>query len=258
MGNVSPNGAVTVSREVADADTYLYLVTFPESMGDVPQMSVVSELTPGGATVVVTNVVEGNVISGSFRMSVNDQTTVDIASDASANDVRLALEALSSIESVVVTRSSVTFQHGYSWTVEFNGDMNDGNVNTLIPDYSGLTITSAQEGATAFINVTSRDGNEVGGDFVLTLDHGGQVESTDPIAFDATAEAFKEALESMPNNIIPPGTIAVSRTGPDGERGYSWTVTFLSDYARTFEGDLNLRCRRLDWLPSQRNRHRGA
>ena len=31
----------------------------------------------------------------------------------------------------------------------------------------------------------------------------------------------------------------MSRTGPDGQKGYSWTVTFLSDYLRTFEGDLN-------------------
>jgi hypothetical protein len=43
----------------------------------------------------------------------------------------------------------------------------------------------------------------------------------------------------MPNNIIPAGTVAVSRVGPDAQRGYTWSVTFLSDYARTFEGDLN-------------------
>jgi hypothetical protein len=50
----------------------------------------------------------------------------------------------------------------------------------------------------------------------------------------------KAALEAMEDNVIPAGTVAVSRQGPDGQLGYSWNVTFLSDYHRTFFGDLPL------------------
>ena len=38
----------------------------------------------------------------------------------------------------------------------------------------------------------------------------------------------------MTNNVLPSGSIAVSRNGPDGQLGYSWTVTFLENSKLTF------------------------
>ena len=47
---------------------------------------------------------------------------------------------------------------------------------------------------------------------------------------------FTTALEALAG--IPAGTVSVSRTGPDFQLGYSWTVSFLHDYARTHNLDV--------------------
>lgn len=239
MSNVKSNGVVTVSKEVLSASSFRFLVTFPESMGNVPQMRVhTTELEPAGqASAFVETITPGNVISGSYSLTFLGQTTAAIASDASENDVRVALEALSTVGSVIVARSNVDFQHGYRWTITFNSAMNAGNVPQMKPD--GALLVTSNINNPAAITVSSVDGNQIGGTFVMTFTHGGITESSAAIAYDATASEFKAALVAMPNNIIPAGTIAVSRVGPDAQRGYTWTVTFLSDYARTFEGDLN-------------------
>jgi hypothetical protein len=243
MSNVRPNGDVEVSLVAGTpSDTKKYLVTFPESMGNVPEMTIVtSELNsasgaqPEGS---VSTATEGNVIAGSYTLTFEGKTTAAIASDATENDVRVALEALSTIGSVIVTRSQVDYQHGYRWTIEFNSELNAGNVQTLIAD--GALLTSSNVANKPEISVSSTDGNEIGGTFTVTFNNNGNAGTSDDIPYDATAAEFKAALEAIPGNVIPTGTIAVSRVGPDAQRGYTWTVTFLSDYARTFEGDLNL------------------
>ena len=53
---------------------------------------------------------------------------------------------------------------------------------------------------------------------------------------DATAEDGVEALTRLPG--VPAGTVAVSRSGPDPENGYVWTVSFLDDAERTWEKNL--------------------
>lgn len=239
MSNVKSNGQVTVSFETLSASSYRYLVTFPQSMGNVPQMRVhTTELEPAGqASAFVETIDPGNVISGSYTLTFLGQTTAAIASDATESDVRVALEALSTVGSVAVSRSDVDFQHGYRWTITFNSAMNAGNVPAMKPD--GALLETSNTNSPAVITVSSVDGNQIGGTFSVSFTHGGSTESSAEIAFDATASEFKAALVAMPNNIIPAGTIAVSRVGPDAQRGYTWTVTFLSDYARTFEGDLN-------------------
>ena len=239
MSNVKSNGQVTVSLDFNSGGTQRYLVTFPESMGNVPQMSIYSaELTGAGQpSATVTTVTQGNVISGSYTLTFEGKTTAAIASDATENDVRVALEALSTVGSVIVTRSSVDYQHGYRWTVEFDSTLNAGNIQTMIADGTLLTTTST--GFPSSITVTSTDGNQVGGTFRVSLVNNGITGVTSDISYSATESQFKAALVSMTNNVIPAGAIAVSRVGPDAQRGYTWTVTFLSDYARTFEGDLN-------------------
>ena len=242
MANIKSNGAVQVTRNTIDAQTYNYLVTFPASMGNVPQMIVhTTELTPvGQASAAVTTPIQGNVIAGTFTLTYQGETTVAIKSDATENDVRVALEALSGIESVAITRSAVDYQHGYSWTIDFNSALNAGNVQTLSADPSKLTTSNTAHAP--HIAVSSINGNQLGGTFNIVFTHGGQTQTSDNINFDASAADFKSALEGMPNNIIPAGTVAVTRTGPDPQLGYSWTVTFLSDYARTFEGELLFHC----------------
>ena len=58
------------------------------------------------------------------------------------------------------------------------------------------------------------------------------------LPFNATAHEFVKALEELPS--IPPGSVAVTRAGPDLQQGYTWTISFLPDDERTHEGDLPL------------------
>ena len=243
MANIQPFGAVTVSRTftpIGQTATYELLITFPLSMGDVPIMTAVNTLT-AGASVVVQNSLRGNVISGSFKLSFNSKngisTTGGILSAASADDVRIALESLEGVGPVQVTRGSADAELGYCWTVQFISLLNSGNVPALIPDKSELQASSPS--GEVFMNVTSFDGNQLGGTFQLQFSNHGLTGTTSPISYDAEPSVFESALESMALNIIPPGTIRVSREGPDPQLGYTWTISFLSDYARTFEGDLS-------------------
>eukprot|EP01036_Dinobryon_divergens_P022354 gene22354-30602_t len=243
MANIQPFGVVTVSRTYTPAGqtgTYQLLVTFPLSMGDVPIMTAVNTLT-AGASVVVENYLRGNVISGTFKLSFSSKngisTTGKILSAASADDVRVALESLEGVGPVQVTRGSADEELGYCWTVQFVSPLNSGNVPALIPDKSGLQASSPS--GDVYMNVTSFDGNQLGGTFQLQFTHKGQTGTTSSIPFNAEPSVFESALENIPLNIIPPGTIQVSRVGPDPQLGYTWTISFLSDYARTFEGALN-------------------
>eukprot|EP00981_Chlorochromonas_danica_P003361 scaffold644_cov168-Ochromonas_danica.AAC.53 len=240
MNNVKNHGNVSVSKVTIDSQSYAYLVTFPESMGNVPQMSVyTAQLTPAGqASAVVTTVTEGNVIGGTFRLSFDGASTSSLSSQASASDVGTALEALSTVGEVIVARSTINNQLGYSWMVTFISPQNSGNVPPLIPDYSGLTVSNPS--ADVNITVVSVDGNQLGGSFSVGFTRSTLSAVSGLIPFDASAAVFKQALENMPLSIIPKGSISVSRTGPDEQLGYTWTVTFLDDFNRTFYGDQNL------------------
>jgi hypothetical protein len=236
MSNVDAGVVVTLTKP--NADTSIYSVTFPLSMGNVPQLTVhTQELGPAGASAIIETPTEGNVISGTFTLSYGDQTTAAIAYDATEDDVRIALEALSTIGTVVVTRSASDYQHGYKWTIVFNSDMNSGNIPSLTSDNSGLA-GSNNKISPPTISVVSDNGNELGGTFNILFQYGNINGMTNNIAFDASANDFKDALEKITN--FPKGAVAVTRTGPDNQLGYAWTISFLENYARTFEGDIPL------------------
>ena len=77
MANV--HGRPTVERAMMNADGgHTYLVTFPASMGNVPEMKVFMSDLP----VSVSTVEEGNVLDGSFRLEFMGDLTADIPFDA--------------------------------------------------------------------------------------------------------------------------------------------------------------------------------
>ena len=92
----------------------------------------------------------------------------------------------------------------------------------MLYDASSLTVSTTQISVQPSILITSQDGNELGGTFTISYKPLGAGASTvsGNIPFDASALTFKSALENMANNVFPPGTISVSRTGPDGQKGY--------------------------------------
>ena len=187
MSNIAPYGAVNVSLVVIDASTYSYLVTFPMAMGNVPQMVVHTAqlLTPTSSSAVVTTLLEGNVIGGSFNLIFQGAVTAAIPFNADPFTLQQAIEALPGIGTVDVIRSGPSPQLGYTWAVTFTSPINSGNVDNMIPDYTNLTVTSP--GAAAMATVTSIDGNQLGGSFILTYSVNGTSNATLPIPFDASA-----------------------------------------------------------------------
>jgi hypothetical protein len=116
---------VTVTLTNPTAGEYIYTITFPVTMGNVPQMTAIfSALSPVyDVNVVVGTKVDGNVVGGLYRLSFEGQTTSSLSFDASENDVRVALETLSSIGTVVVSRTGPTAQLEYAWSVTFTSEV---------------------------------------------------------------------------------------------------------------------------------------
>jgi len=111
---------VGVSRtDMADGTGYYYDVTFPASMGNVPLLEPFTDklLPYGEATAEISTIEEGNIISGSFRLIFEGQTTFDIPFDASESELQTRVEALEAISTVKVTKNPVDNQRGYVWTI---------------------------------------------------------------------------------------------------------------------------------------------
>ena len=179
--------------------------------------------------------------------------TGDIPFDASPGLVETKLQELSNIGLVTVQRSQATspsaqYQNGYIWTVTFTSDDNAGNIPPVTVNVAGLTQTNPSGGsATGPVCAAGcTDGNELSGTFDLTYTRGALANAVTGInagtatitgiPFDATPSQMKAKLED--GTIIPSGSLAVSRSSADFEKGYTWTVTFLEDYLETHRGDV--------------------
>nr|AIG55740.1 secreted protein [Thraustotheca clavata] len=215
MANIGINGITGVTRVGPDAQGgYSWQVTFAAAMGNLPQLSVASSALIGaGADVKVSTPTQGNVISdGYFTLSFGGSTTVNIARDATSGAVQSALQALPTVGQVSVTRSGPDNQLGYSWTITFLSDMNAGDIPTMTTSskFSALGATSTV--------VTTVHGNQLGGTFILLYNG-----NTATISASATAVQMQTALSAL--NI---GSLQVTRSGPDYQQGYTWTVSFLT------------------------------
>ena len=255
MPNIGDGGVYGVTRTVESAaeERYTWTVTFAASLGNAPMLALLdsSALTPAasGADVAIATVADGNVVRGSFRLTFEGDTTASLAHDASAAQVREALEALDTVGTVYVERlaSHDDDQQGHTWAVTFVSDENAGNVEAMVPVF---TDTLYGTNGAVYTNVTTpTDGNELGGTFKLSYRNS---DESAAIAFDATAADVVDALTAL--HTVPAGAIAVSRSGPNYERGYVWTVSFLQDYNRTFEGDLDPLVSTVDDLTGTRAR----
>jgi hypothetical protein len=229
MSNVDPGVDVSVTPAPDSEGGFTWSVTFPASMGDVPQLTLgTNSLTGSGAAVTIATPTQGNILRGSFRLTYGTSTTKDIAYNALDVDVKAALEALPNIATVNVARSSSAptwDQRAYTWVVTFTSDVNSGMLSVLTPTFAGTLL-----GEDARVDVTrdAATGNQLGGTFTVSVDHtaaGGATQTSGAIKFDASPGAMKLALEAIGTNV---GTVAVTRVGPDPELGYSWKVSFLS------------------------------
>lgn len=155
-------------------------------------------------------------------------TTTSIPSDATAAQLENALEALDSVTNIYVKRIHPKAYGGFTWLVTFSQNYIGADVPLIEAIYEDTLLGTS---ADPYVTINATDGNQISGSFNLSFGAG---TTSARIAYNSTAADLTRSLESLPE--IPQGTIAVSRSGPDLQRGYTWTISFLDDVNRTFEG----------------------
>jgi len=85
------------------------------------------------------------------------------------------------------------------------------------------------------IKTVAVTGEKIGGYFTLRFDttaHGGSIEESAPILFNAGAQvgdgSTRTSMQEILNGMQNIGLCAVTRVGPDSENGYEWRITFSS------------------------------
>jgi hypothetical protein len=144
-----------VSRSDADDQFgYTWIITYTSDLnaGDIPilvpdasGLATTSEGTTGG---VYVNETDGNVISGYFRLSYLSESTTFLAHNATSEEVKDALEALSTVpeNSLSIARSSVDYEGGFTWTVSFLdtlGREHEGDLDLIEANGTALTGSGA-------------------------------------------------------------------------------------------------------------------
>ena len=164
MSNVKAHPSVSRSGLNPDGG-HTYSITFPSSMGNVPQIEVFLSDVP----VVLSTVEDGNTLGGSFRLEFGERATVDVPHDATAVEVRGALEDLPSVGTVRVNLAGEPDnQGGRTWEVEFTSNANGGDIPNIVTHGDGLTTTNPMgEAKLEIIPGEGRDGSYILGTFVI-------------------------------------------------------------------------------------------
>ncbi|EQC27008.1 hypothetical protein SDRG_15222 [Saprolegnia diclina VS20] len=256
-------GTVSVTRSMyPPAPTrwsggYAWTITFLSRGWNVPKMTFTSSLgnaigaTPAPVVVIedATSLltpslgsVDGNQISGSFKLSYNGVVTAAacvLGTNTDAGDILVGptvrdtafetyLKAQFGWTSVSVYRSLPTRALGFTWSITYTDANTGGNVpliQVVSPNFVGTGVS-----------ITTNEvvpGNQLSGTFQLTFN--GQ--TTGPIAYDASIQDVATQLNNL--NSIQPSQVTVSRIGPFGPtsgvlnavtqvRGYQWSITFTS------------------------------
>merc|ERR1711871_1504541 len=229
--NLLPNiGNVIVSRSLPDNEGgFQWSASFDTEDGNVVKMTAVTDTgfnAVPGAKIEVAELIDGNVLGGFFTLTYGKVTTnMAINFDASAEDMEKAINSLSNIGSCSVSRSLPDRESGYTWTVTFT--TNEG-------DLPLFTSTNSLTGTGAHISVKEiQKGNTIKGSFKLSYG----TETTELIPFDAPATGSSASVQSKLMQLSNVDSVVVTRSGPDVQNGYSWTITFQDP---NMPGDLPL------------------
>ena len=203
---LSTVGTVAVVRGAYASYAYAYAVTFDgtTNVGDVGAFTcTVSALTGAGTEAcavaetlkgmrgAVTDDLNGNVkevqsvtvsataddLGGTFKLTLGAGTTASLAFDATAAQVKTALDATLGVGTVAVTRSAkstVTF--GYEFTIEFDGSTQVGDQHALVCTYlSGVGSTLSGTGEACAVAEVRK-----GGTGKVQLHHTLETEDSEP------------------------------------------------------------------------------
>ncbi|RHY82099.1 hypothetical protein DYB26_000715 [Aphanomyces astaci] len=211
--------ALYVSRSLQDNQGgFKWTIVFDQEDGNVPLFICGSDAAfqaVVGSQCSVESVIDGNVLSGSFMLGASDPIPFNADETTMAN----ALQQLSWLGSVAVTRTGPTGQLGYTWTLSFL-------------TYQGalpvLLATNLMNGIGSSIQVVETvRGNALTGTFQL----GFRGTTTTPIAYNAAAMAVGDgsSMQEKLQALSTIGALNINRIGPDFEGGYEWWITFTDD-----------------------------
>ncbi|CAM9426180.1 unnamed protein product, partial [Ectocarpus fasciculatus] len=217
-------GSSSVTLEEATSTRRSYLVTFPSDLGDaamvvgygdvgsVVSAVIITEETRGSVQEIQRVYQSGQASGGTFTLSLLGESTPDIVHNATSDEVRVALEAISVMGDVSISKGNLS--SAPEWTVTFLN--NAGDLPLLAADSSamwgGVTVAVDEE----------RNGTSEGisGSFALSV-AGNDTENV-VVAHDASATELKNALESLSTT---PDALDVTRF-EFLNGGSLWTVTF--------------------------------
>jgi ELWxxDGT repeat protein len=184
-------------------------------------------------------------LDGSFAISTGNIKVSGLAFATSAEELKTSINSAFAFANKTarvarVTLSSNTTAKSNTWTIVYT--VESGNVAGIEVAYNALheSITTSAPGSGAtIICATVVEGNLVGGSFSLALHTSSNV-SSQMLPFDVSASDLENALLSL--NVSHTDSrsnwnISATRSGPHPLRGFgfSWTITFFSNY-----GDLPL------------------
>ncbi len=200
--------------------------------GDMPLLFGEVHLLQGAKIVSVSETVKGFApLSGSIRLTFAGHTTGDIGYGALASEVQDELEQLDliGIGNVLVTAPNALTDE-ILWRVTFIGVPGDVEAiqvlaynDHLMGNGASVAVYANGEETAAerrFVD-PSNAGNQLSGYFSFNL----LGHRTAPIPFNGADTTLKAALEELANI----GTVQVTRTGPDGQQGFSWMITFVEN-----------------------------
>ena len=194
-----------------DGYGYIYTVVFSASMGNVPLLACgMSSYLSGISGVCSPSIlIEGNTLGGYFIVGTADPFPADV----SAFDMQTALNEVSAIGTVAVTRTGPDFQGGYVWFVTF---LTPGESVDIFTVSNLLTGSAASVVASIFQPM-----NVLGGTYNLSFN--GFMSS--PIPFNASPEQLSSILEQPSLGI---GAVFVTLQANTSEQGSVYLITFTS------------------------------
>ncbi|RHZ10616.1 hypothetical protein DYB31_002620, partial [Aphanomyces astaci] len=210
------NEVQTVTTSAADVNE-IQIVTTSATM--IREVQVVTTTAAPGQTLggAFTLQLDTTSTGGSVRLSGVIGFTAGASGDRSCmKEILNAMANIGPTGVFAVSRSGPDTQGGYAWSITFDASM--GNVPQLSLQSSTLI------GAGAAVAITTATPGNVISDGYFTLTFGGS--TTSSIPRDASNAVVQAALEALPTV----DALAVSRTGPDFQGGYVWTITFLSSF----------------------------
>jgi len=165
----------------------------------------------------------GNSILGYFELRLRGHVTEPIQFNASADQMKAALERLPNVGTVHVEVGARTNEDGYSWEVTFLS--NPGyypiftkDVDLLEPVNYLYTSRIDSDTPSVLVEEIRKGAEPLRGQFMLSFDQ----QSTTALDAFISARDLKAALEALPNI----GSLSVIRT--ETQKGYIWDIDFES------------------------------